>query len=218
MQSMSGLFILPIIAVALFMIFRKRKNSDSQNILNNRANKKDEVWRTIKSFLKSNNEYGKEIVSSFVAKRPCVFNKSATKKKFYQEIKASIRAQNMNRKQARIFTKKMRKEQLRELYCILFITRDAKTKLIDHQRIIEAEVKYIFVKKNERKRDIKINGLVDFKKNFEWMKPLKEKEDKQLQKVAQRNKIAQEKKARIIQRKNERKRKKANKKNGKSVS
>lgn len=40
---MSGLFILPIIAVALFMIFRKRKNSDSQNILNNRANKKDEV-------------------------------------------------------------------------------------------------------------------------------------------------------------------------------
>lgn len=73
----------------------------------------------------------------------------------------------MNRKQARIFTKKMRKEQLRELYCILFITRDAKTKLIDHQRIIEAEVKYIFVKKNERKRDIKINGLVDFKKNFE---------------------------------------------------
>ena len=50
------------------------------------------------------------------------------------------------------------------------------------------------------------------------MKPLKEKEHKQLQKVAQRNKIAQEKKARIIQRKNERKRKKANKKNGKSVS
>lgn len=208
-NSMSILVLLPIVAIAVFMFMKKRKNSGKQNTLSNRENKKDEVWRTIKTFLKQNNEYGKEIISSFVAKRPNALQKTATKKEFVKKIKTTIIEQNMNRKQARVYKEQMHKDQNRELYCILFVTRDAKTKVLDPQRIIEAEVTYKTVKKNERKREIKIIGLTNFEKDYAWIKPIKEKEDKIIARIEHRKQIEKERKAKRQQRKNERLQRKA---------
>jgi uncharacterized NAD-dependent epimerase/dehydratase family protein len=56
------------VVVFLFVIIRKRKKAKQKNIISNRKNK-DEVWKTIKEYLRTNNKQGMEIVDCFSSKR-----------------------------------------------------------------------------------------------------------------------------------------------------
>ena len=63
------LILVVIIGIAIYAWYKKRKaNREANPFLSSRKNK-DEVWKTIKQFLKDNGEQGKEIVDSYVCKR-----------------------------------------------------------------------------------------------------------------------------------------------------
>lgn len=182
------LVIIPIVLIAYVII--KKKNNNSGNDRNKKsANKlknkqeEDEVWLTIKRYLREKNEVGKEVVDSYVVKRPDPRVKTKANKKQLkaaaQELKA-LKKSNPEEYKAKKELKKIenRKKQ-KELYVVLFTTKNTKTHVTDAPRAIECEVVY---KKADKglKRSIVINGPVDYEKEMEWIKPIKAKDDKEL--------------------------------------
>lgn len=189
------LIILPI-GLIIFLVMKKKKgnNTDVKN-----KEEKDEVWTTIKKFLKQENEKGKEIIDVFTLKRPNPFDKSSMTKQ--QKLDFKIKEKELSKlKQTNI--EEYKKEKLRisiekkrkprELYVVLFITRNAKTLEVDNPRIIECEILLKKVEKNKTERTIKINGLMNYEDEIKWIKPIKDKEDaiykKQLEKKEKRKK------------------------------
>lgn len=190
------IIIIPIIIVVWFFSKRKKKQEGAGFQGKLKSDKKDEVWRTIKQYMKDNGESGKEVAYSFVAKRPNPLQDKKLRKNYEVEIKKYIKENNLNKAAAKKYKRQKNKEASRELYCIYFITRDPKTKTKDSGKIIEAEViqKPTGNKKEPTKRTIVVNGLQDFDKEFKWIEPIKKREDEKIAKLEKQRAARQAKK------------------------
>lgn len=209
----SPLFVLLLLVVPIGLFFyfmKKKKNKDAAKGPTTR-HEGDEVWKTVKDFLKSNGDLGKEIVETYVAKRPDenIINRSLSKeeqKKQKQEIKK-------RREELKLENKKLKKEgklpksiKPRELYVVLFTTRNPKTKKSDAPRAIECEVKMIKKNKYDTERKIVILGERNYKKESEWILPIKEAEEARFKKeIERREKKAKKQKLKKEKKKNKKK-------------
>lgn len=187
------ILIIPI-GIFLFMKSKKKKNETSGNVLTGKRKKlESEAWVTVKKYLKDNNETGKEILELFVLKRPDENDTSQFTKELKQkrklELKKKKEQEKIEKQKDPVAYKKKKKEEKRlrkpELWCLYFVTRNPKTKKVDNPRIIEAEVSYKKIGKKETERVIKINPDIDFKKDLEWIKPIKDREDQMKLKAQQ---------------------------------
>lgn len=190
------LIIIPIALVVFFIVKKKKGDGNGKNSNGNRLKNKqesDEVWLTIKRYLRDKSEKGKEVVDSYVVKRPDPFNKSAMTKEQKKEYKAKERALKELKKtdpdkykleKARIAIQKRKKPP--ELYVVLFTTKDTKTGNIDNPRAIECEVIYKKISKNNRERTIVINKVLNYDEEMKWIQPIKAKDDKQYAKQLKR--------------------------------
>ena len=196
------LIIIPI-ALVIFFVIKKKKGGDkdkssSGNRLKNKQ-ESDEVWLTVKKFLRDKNEKGKEVVDSYVVKRPDPYNKSAMtkeqkveykqKQKEFKELKKTNPDEYKLQKARRAIQKRKKPA---ELYVVLFTTKDTKTGAIDEPRAIECEVVYKRINKNNRERTIVINKVLDYDEEMKWIKPIKAKDDKQYEKQLKRDQKRQE--------------------------
>lgn len=190
----NNLFLIILIILPIgFMIWwmKKKKSGGSTGGQIKKRHEGDEVWKTIKDFLKSNDEKGKEVVESYVAKRPDpnVINRSlpkAEQKAQKLEIKKRREEEKAKAKQLKKEGKKVPKEKPRELYVVLFVTRNTKTKVEDKPRAIECEVKNVRVPGSKSKKDIEkkiiILGERDYKKESAWILPIKTAEETRIKK------------------------------------
>lgn len=197
----SPLFLLLLLAVpiGLFFYFMKKKKSKEAAKGPTSRHEGDEVWKTVKDFLKNNGDLGKEIVETYVAKRPDenIINRSLSKdeqKKQKEEIRK-------RKEELKLENKKLKKEgklpkniKPRELYVVLFTTRNPKNKKVDSPRAIECEVKMIKKNKYDTERKIVILGERNYKKESEWILPIKEAEEARFRKEIERREKKQKKK------------------------
>ncbi|MCF0217553.1 MAG: DUF5385 family protein [Malacoplasma sp.] len=190
------LILIILVPVGIWWWIKKRKEGPSTG--SGSAIKRhdgDEVWRTIKDFLKSNNEKGKDIVESYVAKRPSpdVINRALSKedqKKQKLEIKARKNEEKRLKNECKKAGKPYIKEKEKELYVVLFSTKNAKTGKVDKPRAIECQVINVNKSgkkssKNAEKRIITL-GEVDYETEAKWILPIKDAEIAKLKKSEQR--------------------------------
>lgn len=187
--NLNFMWILLIVGVVIagFYFWKKKKNGSSGGTEIKKRHEGDEVWKAIKDFLKMNDEKGKEIVETYVAKRPNpdVINRTLSKeeqKKQKEEIKLRKQEEKKQEKEDRANGKKPKKNPPKELYVILFVTRSTKTKQDDPPRAIECEVKNIPKGRKETERKIIINGEKDYKVESEWILPIKKAEEDKIRK------------------------------------
>lgn len=201
------LLVIPIIIV-VFVIVKKKKgnNSNDKKPSGNKLKSKDEadeVWLTIKKHLRDTNEHGKEVIDSYVVKRPDPMNpKNPELKRRKAKIK---KLKSTNLEQYKVEKAKLRIEQRKkpqELYVVLFTTKNPKSGQVDKQRGIECEVVYKKIDKNNRQRTIIVNGEIDLQKEMKWIKPIKDKDDKQL---AKQLKVEQRRRERLAKKQQKRK-------------
>ena len=128
----------------------------------------------------------KEIVELFVVKRPDpndssnLLTKELKQKHKIEKKKRKEQEKLEKKKDPKAYKEKKKKEKMKnrdEYWCLYFVTRNAKTKKIDDPRIIEAKITYIKINKKQTDRVIKSSDNLNFKKEWEWIKPIKEKED-----------------------------------------
>lgn len=204
------LLIVPIIIIVFFIIKKKKGGNDKdKKASGNKLKSKeeaDEVWLTIKKHLRDTNEFGKEVIDSYVVKRPDPLNpKSPEMKKRKTELK-KLKSTNIEKyklEKAKLKIEKRKKPA--ELYVVLFTTKNPKTGNIDEQRGIECEVIYKKINKNNRQRTIVVNGEVNVAKEMKWIKPIKEKDDKQLAKQLKAEQKRKERAAKKQEKKNTKK-------------
>ena len=193
------LLIIPIIIVVFFVIKKKKGGGDkNKKASGNKLKSKeeaDEVWLTIKKHLRDTNEFGKEVIDSYVIKRPDPLNPKSPEMKKRKALLKKLKATDP--KKYKFEKEKLKIEKRKkpaELYVVLFTTKNAKSGHIDEQRGIECEVIYKKINKNNRQRTIIVNGEIDVVKEMKWIKPIKDKDDKQL---AKQLKAEQKRKERI---------------------
>ncbi|MEF9985011.1 MAG: DUF5385 family protein [Malacoplasma sp.] len=197
------LLIVPIVLIFLYIKKKKKGNSD-EGVFKKRRDG-DEVWKTIKRFLKENNEIGKEVVESYVAKRPSLSNidKSLPKdeqKRIKLELKELEKKVKDEEKRIKKSGKKLKQKKEKEIYVVLFVTRNAKnikknsnpsieelaienSEIInDPPRAIECEVTTVKLNKKETKRDINVLREVPYEIEAKWILPIKEAEEQKLKK------------------------------------
>lgn len=192
--AMLGMLAIIIIPIGIFIFMKKRKkNKEEGNTTTNRLSKKNdengESWRTVKEFLKSNKEVGKEIIELFVAKRKDPDDVSAMTKAEKKEYKKKRKEKKILKsedieefKRQKKNKKRIEKSGKSEVWVLLFITRNTKTNVLDKPRIIEAVVKYVPVSKKKTERKVYVTGEMNYKKEMKWLSPIKDKEDKQVEK------------------------------------
>lgn len=212
------LIMLIIIGVVIYMAYKKKKQGKEANpFLSNRKNK-DEVWKTIKQFLKDNDEKGKELVDSYVVKRNHVDmidpNGSILDRK-NKNIETKIRKWQRDQINKNS-NKKVKAPLARDVFVVIFKTKDTKTGIEDSPRAIECEVINTKIDKKNFDRKIVINGELDYDQEMEWIAPVKAAEEAKAAAVDKR--IAKQKEAQAKQEKRrlERAQKKAQKKNAKN--
>ncbi|MBD5445843.1 MAG: DUF5385 family protein [Mycoplasma sp.] len=187
MEGLFGIILVVALVGGIFYFIKKKKKGTTTGGEIRKRHDGDEVWKAVKDFLRSNNEKGKEIVETYVAKRPNpdFINRSLPKeeqKKQKIEIKNRKKEEKQRIKEDKAIGKKQKKEVSRELYVILFVTRNAKTREEDKPRAIECEVKNIPTGKRQTERKILINGEKDYKTESEWILPIKQAEEKKARK------------------------------------
>ncbi len=200
MQWMALLIIILPIGIFIYMKHKKGKDGDNSVLISGKRKKQEsEAWVTIKKYLKDKNETGKEIVELFVVKRiddtdvASLPTKELRKKqkeenkKKKQDLKALKNKDPKKYKEA----KKAEKERKPEVWLLYFVTRNPKTKNNDNARIIECTIEYKKISKKETDRIIHVNDKINFKKEMEWIKPIKDKEDL----IRQRNEAIEAKRA-----------------------
>ncbi len=182
----------------MFFSIKKQKKDKTNIFLSNHKNK-DDVWKTIKQFLKSNNEKGKEIFDSYVVK-----------KNHIDMIDPSLSNHEKQNKRAEIRIRKFRIKKLKSLakknhipfttpkihlnrYVIVFITKNIKTNFIDNPRCIEIEVVSNKVSKNKYENEIIINSELDYNNEIQWISPYRESEKIRYEKIMLKNKLIKEK-------------------------
>lgn len=179
------IIIVVLAAIGIPVYLKKRKQKAIATAISSRQNK-DEVWKTIKQFLKDNDEYGKEIVDSYVIKRNSIDYINPRESRYERaNKKQEIKIRNFQYRQLKKTAKNdpnfhAKKSQVkpkeRDLYVVSFITRDTKTHQLDEPRMIECEVVNKKINKKQWDRKILINGLLDYDKEMEWIAPLKNAE------------------------------------------
>lgn len=188
--SFFGLLVIVIPIILLIVFFSKKKGAQKNDFSGeggNRSSRKDEVWKTIKQFLQEKNERGKEIIKTFVAKKPNPLHSKKDRKLFNQEIQAYITSNNLGKSEAKRYKNEQTRLMQRELYCIYFVTKDAKSTEVDDARIIEAEVYQKPTKtKSTPERLIRILGLKNFETEIQWIQPLMVREEKRKEKEEQK--------------------------------
>lgn len=150
------LMVVPMVVIMIFFSWKKKRN---QNNMNDQTRNKDEVKETIKKYLKANGEHGKEVISSYVAKRPG---------KEYKK---------------------------RDVYLILFKTRDSKKMQEDPDRALEVEIVQTRISKKEYDRKIVSHGLKDFETENKWIQETRKSELRRMEKdkAAAAKKVAKKK-------------------------
>ncbi len=179
------IIIVPIGAVIYFVMKKKK----SPALKTERTENEDEVWKTIKKYLKDSGEKGKEIIDSYVVKRPDPYNKSQMSKAKKKETKIAEKEKTKLKKSDpesyKVYKTELKadkKKKFPEQYVVLFTTRDTKTRVHDVPRAIECEVIYKKISKKDTQRKIVINGICDFENEMSWIKPIKAKDDEALEK------------------------------------
>lgn len=177
--SLMPILLIVIVGIAIFAWYKKRKaNKEANPFLSSRKNK-DEVWKTIKQFLKDNNESGKEILDSYVCKRDHVDVVSPNGSYLYKKNKNSelkIRKwqrHKLNKKLKAQGKKELKAPAARDLFVVVFQTRDSKTGLKDAPRCFECEVVNTKISKKEYDRKIVINKELDYDTEMEWIAPVR---------------------------------------------
>ena len=180
------ILIVPL-GIFFFMRSRKKKKEQGQQVISGKRKKlESEAWVTVKKYLKDHNEVGKEIVELFVVKRPDpndssnLLTKELKQKHKIEKKKRKEQEKLEKKKDPKAYKEKKKKEKMKnrdEYWCLYFVTRNAKTKKIDEPRIIEAKITYIKINKKQTDRVIKASDNLNFKKEWEWIKTIKEKED-----------------------------------------
>jgi len=177
-----GLFFIIIIAVIGFMIYKKKKSDREANpFLSNRKNK-DEVWRTIKQFLKDKGEQGKEIVDSYVVKRDhidMVNPNSSDLDKINKNAELKIRKwqdKTAKEKAKAEGTVVADKPKSKDLFVVVFKTKDTKTNKEDPARCFECEVVNTKIDKKNYDRKVVIHDELDLDKEMEWIAPVRSAE------------------------------------------
>lgn len=177
--NLMPLLLLVIVGIAIYAWYKKRKaNREANPFLSSRKNK-DEVWKTIKQFLKDNNEQGKEIVDSYVCKRNHVDMVNPQGSDPYKKNKNfELKIRKWQRKEANKKLKAQGKKLLeapkaRDLFVVVFETRDTKTGKKDLPRCFECEVINTKISKKQYDRKIVINRQLDYDTEMEWIAPVR---------------------------------------------
>ncbi|MGL5246253.1 MAG: DUF5385 family protein [Mycoplasmoidaceae bacterium] len=185
-SSLTSLLLL-IIPIGVLIYFVKKKKKGSTNTVAKKRRDDDEVWKTLKSYIKKNSEVGKEIIESFVAKRPPVdfIDKSLSKEEITKQkkaIKEKHHLEKEKKKQLKKEGKRFIEAEQKELYVVLFTTRNPKTLVEDKPRAIECQVVNKKVDKKNFEREIIVTRTLEYDEEIKWILPIKEKEEAQFQK------------------------------------
>lgn len=201
----SSLFFLLIIVGAIIFFFIYKKNKKEADLkkssLSNRKNK-DEVWRTIKEFLRTSDASGQEITNSWYAKRmDCDFvsphMSNYLRKKKITEI--DLRRWQYKKIYGKKYTEDFKKK---DIYVICFQTRNTKTNTYNTPRAIECEVIRKKISKNNYDQKIIITREVDFDTEMEWIAPIRSYEIKRNEKTQKLiDKIESKKQAKLKKKK-----------------
>ncbi len=222
-MGFSSIILIVIIGVGIWFFLKKRKEKNSTNEFQSNRRNKDEVWKTIKQFLKDNDEYGKEISESYVVKRNHIDyidpNLSKAEKKVKKDeikLRNSEFKKQQKLQKAKKDGKAIKKPDVRDLYVVAFTTRDSKTKKTDTPRVIECEVINKKISKKEWDRQIVINGELNYDVEMEWVAPIKAAEMAKNAKIEAKNEEIKAKKERKAKDKAIKKQKRVNDKNAKN--
>ncbi len=184
------LLILPIGLIIFFIIKKKKQQSAPKK---QRKEDRDEVWATVKKHLREENELGKEVIDIFTVKRPNPYDVSTMTKeqkvqfKLKQKETEKLKTTNPEEyKKIKMREAVERKRKPRDLYVVLFTTRDTKTMVVDEPRAIECEVILKKIDKTRTERIIEVTGKLDYDKENEWIKPIRDREDKIYKKQLER--------------------------------
>ncbi len=173
------LILLVIVGIAIFAWWKKRKaNREANPFLSSRKNK-DEVWKTIKQFLKDNGEQGKEIIDSYVCKRDHIDVINPNGSFLYKKNKNyELKIRKWQRKEQNKILKAQGKKTLeapkvKDLFVVVFETRDSKTGIKDAPRCFECEVVNTRISKRDYDRKIVIHGELNYDAEMEWLAPVR---------------------------------------------
>ncbi|MGL5591507.1 MAG: DUF5385 family protein [Mycoplasmoidaceae bacterium] len=185
-SSLTSLLLLIIPIGVLIYFVKKKKNDTTSNVAKKRRDD-DEVWKTLKSYIKKNSEVGKEIIESFVAKRPPAdfIDKSLSKEEIEKQKKALKEKNNLEKEKKKQLKKEGKRyitPEQKELYVVLFTTRNPKTLVEDKPRAIECQVVNKKIDKKNFEREIVVTRTLDYNEEIKWILPIKEKEEAQFQK------------------------------------
>jgi len=191
-----------VVGIIIFFVWKNKKNKDKLKKNASLRKEKDEVWTTIKTYIREHKDsFHGEIVNHYVVKRNSIdyiskHVSSYVRKKKIAEI--DIRKwQNRIKKENTIQPKK-------DLYVVCFQTRDTKTKLYNSPEAFECQVITSYISKKETTQKIVITRELNFDKEMEWIAPLRTLENERRER--------EEKYAQKIKAKLERKKAKKNKK------
>lgn len=106
--------------------------------------------------------------------------------------------------------KKKKRAKPKELYVVLFTTRNAKTLIIDEPRAIECEVRLVKINKKENRREIDVVRALDYEEEMLWIEPIKAKDDEIYNKRLEADKKKQQKAAQRRQKQLEKQKNKTN--------
>lgn len=187
MGNLMWLIILIVPVVLIVMWWKKRKKSKMETTIYKKRREGDEVWKTVKDYIRKEDGKGKEIIDSFVAKVPAwdYIDKSWPKEKQVakkEEIKKIREEESKKRKECKKNKKKYIPLGSRSLYVVLFTSRDAKTLKEDKPRAIECEVIEKRIDKKTTSREIIVTRELNYKEQSEWILPIKEKEEERFKK------------------------------------
>ncbi len=188
-----------VILVGLPIYIKKKRIKDKKAIISSRKNK-DEVWKSVKKYLKDSNQYGNEIIDSYVAKRPaldyidpnlapCEKRKLSYVNKI-REYQYKIARKQINQNTSNT---KFVRPPIRDLYVVCFTTKNTKTNEIYPPQAIECEVVVKKIDKKTQDRQIFINGKLNYDKEMYWIAPIKNAELERMQKIEAKNNQRNEK-------------------------
>ncbi len=175
-NSSSIFFILLLIGIVVFGIpyfIRKKQKERSRSLISMRHNK-DEVWRTIKQYLKDMNRYGEEIIDSYVAKRNPIdyINPSSPRLVRINQRQINLIREfqyKQEKNKSKLCGEKVKfvRPRLRDLYVVCFITKNIKTNIVNEPEVIECEVIVKHLDKKNVDRNIVINGRLDYEQEIQ---------------------------------------------------
>ena len=167
MQNQSSLLFLLIIVVVIGYFIYKHKKNKNKSTESKRKNK-DEVWKTIKTYLKSNDNYGVEIIDSYVARKHDIDFIDENLPKFIKNKK------NYEIKLRKYLYKTKKKQYVRlnrELYVVCFQTKNTKFNTVNPPQAFQCEV--VRSKNKNIPAKIQILGTLDFDTEMQWIAPIR---------------------------------------------